>query len=986
MEKIFKIDNFLHLAAKKIKENNSDKIQKLLSEGISIVSIKKENSGSDPRYNQIINELSALIGDGDPEEDPALKAIYKIYEIANPSTPGSGDKIEDAMALGVNENHNAYNLIYRLNQVAIKKLPKIISDIKNFNTDKYENCNIEKGRNWTHSDFSKRTKHNENVIEILDRILNNQKIFFTPEDFFSAIAPVVTEYYSVNQQKMAQISKFLLLNKFRNYVKKSIKGNQIQNIEELRKELVNPKYENKGMPWHLNMFIDDQGKKHLFAEKLLEDFTNQLENEDPEAICLLFSRVYKIKNIELIKSGFFEAKNKSEESSIEDIRSTRSLAETDMKAGEEARHQTLSSSILLKNKVLLDNSLFSNGSDSLISQFNNKISLFSSGLSKMISLINPDNDPIRHEQLIALNSDFQEAAIGMQKKIEGWQYIYDYETDLRTVNGKKINKWGVSNLDIIFERATHHDPNPVFLISGNNKIVTIKLSFYIGSKSIDVDKHLPDGRIFATYSNLKVWQLKDIDILISWRSFDNLGITSDSVNGNLTEDAKAGDTVLNVRNAGIFKPDSEIEIVSNVSPQKSANQEAKIEQNLFIKNINQNQITLKAPIKFNWPISRRCFIRLKSNTNAEFPEQIEKIASEQNIEVSLEDNRRETKEKIGEALSTLNYSWIVGLEETGDIGLLADLVRDEMSRRPDLIADIMSGMQGGKKELKSASESWQRANKDQYQSFLNMKTNFVKYLKRKISYFQKISNLNDEAIQCFDTIGWSVMQKNIDDLQKAINTTLDRNTKNELIIKLNQIKNAQSMFKALFAAAETSSYKQEVTAYKKINWLDRGIDILIDEGKINELLTDTGNKNLYETIKVNAQKVLLSSLESISDLHILDFAATMGRGKHRNAEINRCKNLRDESNDFMKRFQDDADVMEVIKILYKNCNLPQANTVPLSAPASISPTNQAPAAVLQPSQATKISSCHECHKKQNISLFNNIDEWLKYMARKAYLE
>jgi hypothetical protein len=880
------------------------------------------------------------------------------------------EPVEDwrkATELSINVNSDAYKLLTRLNQVASEKIPIVINDFRNFNTAPYANCADPGTRNWALSYANTKARHQDEYHQALGD-LGGRKLWFVAEDFFSANAPVVYTYYARDPSKLAAINNYML-QKFNLYANRSTSP-EGYDAELLRKSLqgaVNGPL--KGVPWHLNRYVEN-GKEHLFAEKLLADFTERLAQEDPQAMCALMARmrIYLHGHQEVKK--LFTKEPESTDGGLADFDEKARFRKDEAKenlSSSESLHGRATDEVA-KTGIVVGDNLLSDGPDSIPYKFNEVFTEYNKALQGMFNLINQQAHPIKYAQLVAHNADFQDAAAQAQDKINTWKYAYKYEKNMRTQNGKYDNRWSASIMDIIFNRAfssgyIDNQNRLRFMFSGKNKIVNIKILL---KPSDNIVKHDSNGRVMRK-TEPRTWTVDSIDVDFSWASLGKNGLTGNTATAFLIRDASKGDSQISVNNASIFKTNDPIFIASSQSVGSGNVDEAVYEADLFVSKIIDNQnILLKSPLRFNWDMTRNPFVRLKSDKSEKIPEYISEVGDyclEDQITVSK--NIKNTANLPSGPFTTLSSSYLEN-KDREDISLAASIVREELAANFHLLKQLSAGLKQGWADKTPADgmRMLQRNNPAEYASYVSLVNSMVDYLKRKLVWFQEKSGLTDEAIECYASIGNPSLQASIKKLNDAIADPSNANDKNRLEVSLKQLTGAKDLFDAVLIGAKDSSFKGKPGAMDIIKWFETSVRALIENETLGEKFKTLINQNreLYEMIQSQSARIMKKELEKIDDFHVLDFAATIMRGSNASAEKNACTVEKENFEPYMLRsLESDPNVKILYKAMFGGCK----------------------------GDKNKQADCEDCYKKTSSlssGIYESINQWLRHIARKTYLD
>jgi hypothetical protein len=235
----------------------------------------------------------------------------------------------------------------------------------------------------------------------------------------------------------------------------------------------------------------------------------------------------------------------------------------------------------------------------------------------------------------------------------------------------------------------------------------------------------------------------------------------------------------------------------------------------------------------------------------------------------------------------------------------------------------------------------------------------VEYLKRKLISFQEKSGLTDEAIECYISIGNPSLQASIKKLNDAIASSSNADDKNRLQVSLKELTMAKDLFDIVLVGGKDSSFKGKSVAMDTIKWFETSVIALIESDRLEKILKDTQNRQLYDMIQKQSAMIMKKELEAIDDFHVLDFAATIMRGSKASAEKRACEV---EKQRWMegKYVASDSDIAFVLSQMFRGCK-----------------------------DNNKQADCEDCYKKTSSlssGIYESINQWLRHIARKTYLD
>ena len=336
------------------------------------------------------------------------------------------------------------------------------------------------------------------------------------------------------------------------------------------------------------------------------------------------------------------------------------------------------------------------------------------------------------------------------------------------------------------------------------------------------------------------------------------------------------------------------------------------ETGLYIKSITNSgsELKLKSGVKNPWYIKRKPFVMSKSLMSSfNIPDMIADVGQQDKDTVS--ENRKNTLRdpRIQERLSTLSSEWVNSHNDT-DTSIIADTIRDEISDRPDLWHYITRGMM----KSKDKADQWEKANKQQYDSFLLMYSELSDYTKNKISVIQNKLDLTDEALQCFDTIGFFTIQDKVNSLRESLKNADPESKANTEALILEYL-NYSFVFKVLFSGLESSEFKNENDGVRLVSWLDRAAKNICQKSEISYLLDDSDMNNIKTKV--------MSTLNSMPDLRVIDLGASLVRGIEESTNETGCRTfIKNFSEKVSKYDTSNPAIQEVITMLVGKCPLP----------------------------------------------------------------
>lgn len=977
MNNLFKIDNIVSLASEKEEVPDFNSIK---NEGFSIIQKFKEKTKESSEWKSLSSRLEKAMLSKNKEVSKKAQQVYISLANTIPTASEEDDEFDiNSPMAAINQDHPAYAIISNLNKACRDVIKDITHDLIKNDKNKYKNCIDSFARTWAESAVSPNIEHTQVYMDSLNS-MSAEKEFFFVEDFFSANPPVILQYYAYNPGRLSEIDSFLHKT-YNNYAEKG-SIHQGLSYKEIRRRMSG---RSTAVPWHWQTYIAEDGKSHLIAEKLALDFTELIRNKDHQAMCVLLGRAWNISNRFVrmkIKENIQEQKSGNEEKSdsgAKDFADNKNISREDFSrsVGTAAKSGITHERKIFKvvNKgVFVTDKLMSSASDSLAGKFKEYVEKVKSGFNEIISATSQEASANMHRIWMTLYDDFQDASQQMESKIRQWQYIYNYEESMRSKSHER--EYLATNMDIIMNRAQSHRANKDestlrFVANGSRGIVSLTIDLQANPADQHSTQH---GYSIGRIGSAKAWQVKDILISsVKWSYLEKMGLYLDPARASfvnsqvLSEDAVAGQNFVKVISANKFAKDSKVIIMAVRSPSNSSENEANVEKDLYIEAIEGNKIFLKRPLKYNWNTNRGSFIQIDSKSNdINVTPHISEILDQQHEQTAAK-NMQDTKEAIGEGLFVLNADYALSQSESGDIDLYAELVRSELAENIYLILEA-SKLVGG--ESAKTSKAWKNNNIEYFKKYIGVVKSFSDYIKKLVYYYQKKYDVSDEALQCFETIGWGAFEAKRRDLQQ-------QNINGSKVREITEIENARDLFRALYAAVPYSDYKESLDpesyakdkerAFKAPKWIDKATAFLDDPAKelnqnrktMSKFLLDI-HPRLYEHIKKNAYKIVLKELEKMSSYEVIDLGLMSAKASGSISKDSACSAFRRdlfEKKESYKKLQSPTTDF-VLSQLFKEC----ANT-----------------------NKEKTASCENCFKKQEANHGKHIDEWMRYMAREVYI-
>lgn len=228
-----------------------------------------------------------------------------------------------------------------------------------------------------------------------------------------------------------------------------------------------------------------------------------------------------------------------------------------------------------------------------------------------------------------------------------------------------------------------------------------------------------------------------------------------------------------------------------------------------------------------------------------------------------------------------------------------------------------------------------------------MYASLLTYIKDKIIVIQNKLGLTDEALQCFDTIGFFTIQDKVNSLRESLKNADPESEANikALILEYSEY---SLVFKVLFSGLESSEFKNENKGVHLVSWLDRAAKKICQKSEINYLLDDSDIKNIKKEVN--------KTLNPMPDLRVIDLGATLFRGVEESFKEAACKKFKIKLSEIFNSKYDTSNpaIEAVIVMLFNECTAPApAPGAPAPPPKVASAPAPAPAPDPAPDPKTK---------------------------------
>lgn len=424
-----------------------------------------------------------------------------------------------AQERGLREKHWSVVLLGELNKVAGSLKGKIISDIKSINTEPYKNCANASALRWVQYNAG-RKGHGSIYANAIDTLANDTNPVFEMDDFFGYHPPIVATYYALHPEILKSISQSMydrMLSYGISDVSEGVSSVQRVDLLKYRENILQnwgALSSNKGgIPLHWTSYRDESNSFFTFGQILIKDFTHRLSQQDPEAMCILFEKLYRhvtrLVSVEMSKAKGDRGAGEEGQDIVELGKSDFSSAQSEL-VGNEQRRQAMEANL----QYALDESVFSNGTKSFVKQIE-FLETYKSYFSSLLSVMDSSRDPESFKIILSLSNDVESAISN---------FVYQYVDSLTNAHKYSLeyreNK-GITILDLSFDKmlksnARKDGKHFIVKFSGSNGYVNINAKFIDNGKKIK--KELVDissGRLLGIFKELSLIEFDGLEIKIS---------------------------------------------------------------------------------------------------------------------------------------------------------------------------------------------------------------------------------------------------------------------------------------------------------------------------------------------------------------------------------------------------------------------------------------------------------------------------------------
>jgi hypothetical protein len=774
----------------------SQSIEDLINEGRQISAKLGKKALEDPRFQEILRILGNKGSRGQDAADELSGSLYREELI---SERDSAEQL--AVERGQVLEHWSTQLLSKLNEVAYVKKGKILSDIYNFNIDPYKKCHNVSALRWSGYVAGKKV-HNQLYRDAIEEVRNMTGNIFEMDDFFGYHPPIVATYYASHPEILNQISSAMHGRMLSYGVVPPAQIEPSYNAVVKYKERVLDSWiarsSNKGgIPLHWTTYRDSSNVSFTFGQMLIKDFTIRLAQEEPEAMCILFEKLYNYITLSVSRSMAKrkgQASSGDEDSDVLEFGSSEfSAAQSELVGNEQKRH-TMESNL----QYALDESVFSSNEKSFYhqAQFLEK---YLDNFNSLLSTIDSNKDPESFKIILSLKNDLESAiSIFMQQYVDALSNAYKYSIE------SKISK-GINILDLSFDKmlklnARKDGKTFIVIFKGANNYINLNAKFTDHGKKIKKDLiDISTGKSLGVQKELSLIEFSGLDVKISLKHMISITEKKENKSKNLLDDLM-----------DLFDAYGDL------------------------------------------------------NTPSE--------------------NKKISQERFNQPFYSVRPELIDNYQQQNSISLLASICKDLFSTNPELIDKVLVGIKNTGSKGLSGSEKiaeWKKSFPKQYEVYEGIYIYVSNHLVSKLKSLQNNVNLKDDAIECFDTIGYPALVSEIQRLQNTLKTEPDDVKRKELLNSIQQHVEAQKSFNVIFSNMIRSDYKAYGDENVSAAWITSAVKMLWNQGSIDNLIDDAEYK------EVMLPKII-SYVQNLDDLQVIDLTATAYRGLTYNLTKKEC--------------------------------------------------------------------------------------------------
>jgi hypothetical protein len=711
--------------------------------------------------------------------------------------------------------------------------------------------------------------------DAIEEVRNRAGNIFEMDDFFGYHPPIVATYYASHPEILNQLSS-AMHSRMLSYgiIPPAQIDASYDSVVKYKERILDnwtARSSNKGgIPLHWTTYRDSSNVSFTFGQMLIKDFTERLAQEDSEAMCVLFEKLYNHITLSVSRSM---AKRKGQSTSgdegvdVLDYGSSEFSAAQSELVGNEQKRSTMESNL----QYALDESVFSNSEKSFYHQAK-FLEKYLDNFNNLLSTIDSSKDPESFKIILSLKNDLESAtSVFMHQYVDALSNAYKYSIE------SKVNK-GINILDLSFDKMLKLNSRKdgktfIVVFKGLNSYINLNVKFTDNGKKIKKDLiDISTGQSLGFQKELSLIEFSGLDVKISLKHM--VSIT-----------------------------------------EKKENKSTKLLDDLI--DLFDAYGDLNSP----------------------------------------SENKKISQEKFKQPLYSVKPELIENYQQQNSISLLASICKDLFSVNPELIDKVLVGIKNTGSKSLSGSEKiseWKKSFPKQYEVYEKIYGYVSSHLIGKLKNLQNNVNLTDDAIECFDTIGYPALVSEIQRLQNSLKTESDDTKRKDLLNSIQQHVEAQKSFNTIFSNVIRSEYKTYKNENISAAWISSAVKMLWNQGSIDNIIDD----NEYKEIMLPQ---IVSYVQNLDDLQIIDLTATAYRGLTYNLTKKECMAVLPGMEKLLSRYglQDgNEQAMAIYSLFLSAC--------PIDA-GSKTASN---------SHILKVSS----------DLDSSITDWIKAFGRKVYTE
>lgn len=251
------------------------------------------------------------------------------------------------------------------------------------------------------------------------------------------------------------------------------------------------------------------------------------------------------------------------------------------------------------------------------------------------------------------------------------------------------------------------------------------------------------------------------------------------------------------------------------------------------------------------------------------------------------ENKKVSQAIFKQPFYSIKPELVQSYQEQNAIPTLASICRSFFYDHPELLDKVIVGIKNtGSKSLTAQEKilDWKKSFPNQYAAFEGVYSLISNHLISKIRLLKDKINFTDEAIECFDTIGYPALMSEINKLSTSLKTENDASKKQEIANLIAYHTEAQKVFSNIFSGLIRSDFKNQEDVNVSSSWLVSAVKSLWYQGEVSGLI---------DSIEYSEKIVpeISSYINNLDDLQIIDLAATAYRGLTYNMTKKECMEI-----------------------------------------------------------------------------------------------